>query len=89
MVSLRPPSGLPAPRPGSGGDSIPAPAAVTPPPEEPPPPAGPEPLVPLTAEAISTLNDRLDLLVRLGAARDAGVLSEDEFTREKERLLLA
>jgi hypothetical protein len=48
-----------------------------------------EPLVPaaLTSEAISTLNDRLDLLVRLGAARDAGVLTEQEFSHEKGRLL--
>jgi hypothetical protein len=48
-----------------------------------------EPLVSaaLTPEAISTLNDRLDLLVRLGAARDAGVLTEDEFSHEKGRLL--
>src|SRR4051812_45655477 len=44
-----------------------------------------KPLVPaaLTPETISTLNDRLDLLVRLGAARDAGVLTEEEFSREK------
>ncbi|MGY1605410.1 SHOCT domain-containing protein [Geodermatophilus sp. SYSU D00815] len=48
-----------------------------------------EPLVPaaLTPEAISTLNGRLDLLVRLGAARDAGVLTDEEFHREKGRLL--
>jgi hypothetical protein len=48
-----------------------------------------EPLVPeqLTSQAISTLNDRLDLLVRLGAARDSGVLTDDEFLREKDRLL--
>jgi len=47
------------------------------------------PLVPaaLTTEAISVLNDRLDLLVRLGAARDAGVLSDEEFGREKHRLM--
>jgi hypothetical protein len=48
-----------------------------------------KPLVPaaLTPETISTLNDRLDLLVRLGAARDAGVLTEEEFSREKNQLL--
>jgi hypothetical protein len=48
-----------------------------------------EPLVPagLTSEAISTLGGRLDLLVRLGAAREAGVLTDDEFRHEKERLL--
>ncbi|WP_116450387.1 SHOCT domain-containing protein [Blastococcus litoris] len=50
--------------------------------------AAPE-LVPaaLTPQAISTLSSRLDLLVRLGAARDSGVLSEDEFRHEKDRLL--
>lgn len=48
-----------------------------------------EPLVPeaLTPEAISTLSGRLDLLVRLGTARDSGVLTDDEFRREKDRLL--
>ncbi|MGY1643597.1 hypothetical protein ACI782_21025 [Geodermatophilus sp. SYSU D00703] len=49
----------------------------------------PERFVPaaLTPETISTLNDRLDLLVRLGSARDAGVLTDEEFGREKNRLL--
>jgi hypothetical protein len=47
------------------------------------------PLVPagLTPETLSTLTGRLDLLVRLGAARDAGVLSDEEFRQEKTRLL--
>jgi hypothetical protein len=55
------------------------------------PAAAPEPLVPasLTPQAISTLSDRLDLLVRLGTARDSGVLTDDEFRREKDRLLRA
>ena len=55
----------------------------------PEPRASEEPLVPagLTPETITTLNERLALLVRLGAARDAGVLTEDEFSREKGRLL--
>ncbi|MGY1792465.1 hypothetical protein ACI796_00625 [Geodermatophilus sp. SYSU D00525] len=96
-------TGVPAPRPGpeaggvlvgapagtaaaaagaaagtAGTGSLPAPAPV---PET-------ERLVPaLPAEAISTLEDRLDLLLRLGAARDAGVLSEEEFLRVKGRLL--
>jgi hypothetical protein len=49
----------------------------------------PEPLVPaaLTPAALTTLNERMDLLVRLGAARDEGILSEEEFGREKSRLL--
>ena len=41
----------------------------------------------LTPELVSSLNDRLGLLVRLGAARDAGVLTDEEFRHEKERLL--
>ena len=51
--------------------------------------AAPEPLVPaeLTPAVMSTLSERLDLLVRLGAAREAGVLTEEEFGREKGRLL--
>jgi hypothetical protein len=54
-----------------------------------PEPRASEPLVPvaLTPEAISTLTGRLDLLVRLGAARDSGVLTDDEFRHEKDRLL--
>jgi hypothetical protein len=59
--------------------------AVPPPPRAP----EPEPLVSpaLTPATITTLNERLDLLVRLGAARDGGILSEEEFGREKSRLL--
>lgn len=41
----------------------------------------------LTPELISTMGDRLDLLVRLGAARDAGVLTDEEFAQEKTQLL--
>ena len=54
-----------------------------------PEPRAAEPLVPagLTDEAISTLSGRLDLLVQLGAAREAGVLTDEEFRHEKERLL--
>jgi hypothetical protein len=54
-----------------------------------PPEPAPEPLLPaaLTAETISALSDRLALLVRLGEARDAGVLTDEEFRREKGRLL--
>jgi hypothetical protein len=52
-------------------------------------PAPEEPLVPaqLTPQAITALSGRLDLLERLGAARDSGVLTDDEFRREKDRLL--
>jgi hypothetical protein len=54
-----------------------------------PEPRAGEPMVPaaLTPETMTVLSDRLDLLVRLGAAREAGVLTEDEFSREKSRLL--
>ena len=54
-----------------------------------PPVPGPEPLVPagLTPETITALSDRLNLLVRLGQAREAGVLTDEEFGREKGRLL--
>jgi hypothetical protein len=38
-------------------------------------------------EMISGLSGRLDLLVRLGAAHDSGLLSDDEFAQEKSRLL--
>src|SRR4051812_4822823 len=41
----------------------------------------------LRPEVLSSLSGRLDLLVRLGAAHDAGVLTDDEFEREKSRLL--
>jgi hypothetical protein len=54
-----------------------------------PAPRAPEPIVSpaLTPATISTLNERMDLLVRLGAARDGGILSDEEFGREKSRLL--
>ena len=41
----------------------------------------------LRPEVLSSLGGRLDLLVRLGAAHDAGVLTDEEFEREKSRLL--
>jgi hypothetical protein len=41
----------------------------------------------LRPEVLSSLSGRLDLLVRLGAAHDAGVLTDEEFDREKNRLL--
>jgi hypothetical protein len=52
-----------------------------------PRPGEPPETAALTHEDLSGLNDRLDVLVRLGAARDAGVLTDDEFSREKVRLL--
>jgi hypothetical protein len=61
--------------------------------ERPPVPAAqpaetvPAPREALSPELVSTLNDRLGLLVKLGAAHDAGVLTDEEFSQEKERLL--
>jgi hypothetical protein len=80
----RPPTdGVPSPA-LVGARTAPAVTAV----EAPASPAT-ELLVPagFTPEAISTLNGRLELLVRLGSAREAGVLTDEEFQREKDRLL--
>jgi hypothetical protein len=81
------PPAVPAPAlvPGAGNGPPVTPAAVVPTARQ----APEEPLVPaqLTPQAITTLSGRLDLLVRLGAAHDSGVLTDDEFRREKERLL--
>ena len=49
--------------------------------------AGPLSADPLSPAAISALNGRLDLLVRLGAAHDSGVLTDAEFDQEKSRLM--
>ena len=49
------------------------------------PPRVPNPA--LNPEMLAGLGGRLDLLVRLGAARDAGVLTDDEFARQKDELL--
>jgi hypothetical protein len=76
----------------SDGNGAPVPASVVVPAARQAPAeelAAPQPLVPahLTDQAITTLSGRLDLLVRLGAAHDSGVLTDDEFRREKDRLL--
>jgi hypothetical protein len=78
-----------ADQPVSNGASATSPPVVVADRVLPPAPREPEPLVSaaLTPAAIVTLNERLDLLVRLGAARDGGILSEEEFGREKSRLL--
>jgi hypothetical protein len=47
----------------------------------------PPPARPATRENLSTMGSRLDLLMRLGEARTAGVLTDDEFTQEKTYLL--
>ena len=47
----------------------------------------PVPASPVSGEARADLSDRLDLLLRLGAARDSGVLTDEEFAREKARLV--
>jgi hypothetical protein len=41
----------------------------------------------VTPEDVSAMGGRLDLLMRLGDARTAGVLTDEEFTREKAQLL--
>ena len=46
------------------------------------------PAAPVAGEALTNLSDRVDLLIRLGAARDSGLLTEEEFSREKARLLV-
>ena len=47
----------------------------------------PPPARPATRENLSAMGSRLDLLMRLGEARTAGVLTDDEFTQEKTHLL--
>jgi len=53
-------------------------------PDAAPPPKTPEVPAP---ETIAVLNDRLELLLRLSTAHDSGVLTDEEFDREKSRLL--
>jgi len=64
------------------------PAVVVPAPDEPGRPVPEEPR-PVPPERLIDLSQRLELAVRLGAARDAGVLTEDEFAREKARILVS
>ena len=45
------------------------------------------PARPATRENLSAMGSRLDLLMRLGEARTAGVLTDDEFAQEKTHLL--
>jgi hypothetical protein len=42
---------------------------------------------PMTPEGISAMSSKLDLLMRLGDARTAGVLTDEEFTSQKSQLL--
>jgi hypothetical protein len=73
---------VPASRPALNGDggAVPVGASAT-------GDAGPLSADPLTPAALSALDGRLDLLVRLGAAHDSGVLTDTEFDREKSRLM--
>ena len=74
--------------------TIPGPAAAVPPASGAPAngtaasriPA-PPPARPATRENLSAMGSRLDLLMRLGEARTAGVLTDDEFAQEKTHLL--
>jgi hypothetical protein len=83
-----------------GAEAVPAPV-TTPEPAPAPGPAAPAPTTveeaapvpaprshhPVTHEDLSVLGDRLNLLMRLGDARTAGVLTDEEFDREKAELL--
>jgi hypothetical protein len=60
---------------GEDGDTAPATATK--------PPAN----QPMTPEGISAMSSKLDLLMRLGDARTAGVLTDEEFTSQKTQLL--
>lgn len=68
-------------------------AGAAPPPEKPPAPGtSPAPSAGTPAEAPTGVlpaatADRFELLERLGRLRDSGVLSEEEFTSEKRRIL--
>jgi hypothetical protein len=42
---------------------------------------------PMTSEGVSVMSSKLDLLIRLGDARSAGVLTDEEFTSQKAQLL--
>jgi hypothetical protein len=42
---------------------------------------------PMTQEGMSAMSSKLDLLMRLGDARTAGVLTDEEFTSQKTQLL--
>jgi len=53
----------------------------------PAPAALPVPRPALDPALLAGLGGRLDLLVRLGAAHDAGVLTDEEFSRQKDELL--
>jgi hypothetical protein len=71
---------------GPAPDGVNGAAAVAVVTAAPPEPGAPAAQV-LSPEAVLGMKDRLDLLVQLGAARDAGLLSDEEFGREKSRLL--
>ncbi|GEL19775.1 SHOCT domain-containing protein [Pseudonocardia asaccharolytica] len=71
--------------PAGGGAPALAPLEAPTPPE---PPSAPPPHRPaVTPEDLSAMGGRLDLLMRLGDARSAGVLTEEEFATEKANLL--
>ncbi len=84
----------PAPAVDAGGEPAAAPGAASEPvteaigesepaPEAPPAPSGEAPTGVLPASTA----DRFELLERLGKLRDSGILSEEEFTAEKRRIL--
>jgi hypothetical protein len=72
---------------GDGSSAAGASVGRPPVPAAQPTEAVPTPREALSPELVSTLDDRLGLLVKLGAAHDAGVLTDEEFSHEKDRLL--
>jgi hypothetical protein len=82
-----PTAGASVPRPPVQDGAVAPDGAPVPPSIAQPVETVPAPREALTPEFVSTLDDRLNLLVRLGAAHDAGVLTDEEFHHEKERLL--
>jgi hypothetical protein len=78
----------PAPRPAAEIQEAPAPVVPSAVPSARPPSNGiPSPAAAPPPEVISGLTGRMDLLDRLGQAHDSGLLSDEEFEREKSRLL--
>jgi hypothetical protein len=75
------------PGPGASGADVAPPIRPVAPVQTQSPAEAPPHRRPVTAEEMSAMANRLDMLMRLGDARTAGVLTEEEFTREKAQLL--
>jgi hypothetical protein len=80
----------PAAPPAATGAVVTAPLVVGTASQSPAPePQPPEPLAPhpMTADDVAAMGSRLDLLLRFGSARSAGVLTDEEFSVQKAQLL--